>query len=154
MTVAKGLGRWELSLRSILWAAKSPLSASYRPTVQLRFATSPRASAVVLPDRLIPARSAWTDLHRRFRVHCGVKKSTMNTATAIAAGESTRRATFVELTDLGEESSPEITDHIDVAAKTRSGDVVTADINVGVASQGIRSSADRGERQRVTSEVS
>jgi predicted dehydrogenase len=46
----------------------------------------------------------------------------------------------VKLTDIGEESSRETADHIDVLAKTRSGAVVTADINAGVAPQDVRSS--------------
>jgi predicted dehydrogenase len=46
----------------------------------------------------------------------------------------------VKLTDLGEESSRDTADHLDVLAKTRSGAVVTADINAGVAPQDIRSS--------------
>ena len=46
----------------------------------------------------------------------------------------------VKLTDIGEESSRETADHVDVLAKTRSGAVVSADINAGVAPQDIRSS--------------
>src|SRR6266404_3314971 len=44
----------------------------------------------------------------------------------------------VKLTDIGEESSRETADHINVLAKTRSGAVVTADINAGVAPQDVR----------------
>jgi predicted dehydrogenase len=46
----------------------------------------------------------------------------------------------VKLTDIGEESSRETADHIDVLGKTRSGAVVTANINAGVAPQDVRSS--------------
>src|ERR1700730_5254612 len=46
----------------------------------------------------------------------------------------------VKLTDVGEESSRETADHINVLGKTRSGAVVTADINAGVAPQDVRSS--------------
>jgi predicted dehydrogenase len=46
----------------------------------------------------------------------------------------------VKLTDIGEESSRETADHIDVLGKTRSGAVVTADINAGVAPQAVHSS--------------
>jgi predicted dehydrogenase len=46
----------------------------------------------------------------------------------------------VKLTDSGEESSRETADHIDVLGKTRSGAVVTADINAGVLPQDVRSS--------------
>ena len=46
----------------------------------------------------------------------------------------------VKLTDIGEESSRDTADHIDFLGKTRSGAVVTADINAGVAPQDVCSS--------------
>jgi predicted dehydrogenase len=46
----------------------------------------------------------------------------------------------VKLTDTGKESSRETADHIDVLGKTRSGAVVTASINAGVAPQDVCSS--------------
>jgi predicted dehydrogenase len=46
----------------------------------------------------------------------------------------------VKLTDIGEESSRETADQIDVLGKTRSGAVVTADISAGVAPLDVRSS--------------
>src|SRR6202008_4755891 len=46
----------------------------------------------------------------------------------------------VKLTDNGEMSSRETADHVDVLGKTRSGAVITADFNAGVAPQDVRSS--------------
>jgi predicted dehydrogenase len=56
----------------------------------------------------------------------------------------------VKLIDIGEESSRETADHIDVLGKTRSGAIVTADINAGVAPQDVRSSFEiRGSEGRL-----